>query len=104
MTIKLEGRIAGPWVAEFNREWRSLAPSLGSKKLSVDLRGVTFVDGHGRQLLREIYEKTGADIVADTPLTMYFAEEAMRGKWKENKAKNRGEEHKNEGSLRFRVN
>ena len=76
--MKLEGRIAGPEVAEFNREWHSLAPSLGSKKLSVDLRGVTFVDSDGRQLLHEIYEKTGADILADTPLTEYFAEEAMR--------------------------
>jgi hypothetical protein len=77
--IKLEGRIAGPNVAEFERIWQSLAPSFdSSKKLSLDLCEVTFADGPGRQLLSEIYKKTGADFVADTPLAKFFAEGATR--------------------------
>lgn len=77
-TIQLEGKIAGPWVEEFDRTWNSLAPSLGSKQLHLDLRGVAFVDAKGRQLLREIYQKANARFLADSPLTQYFADDAMR--------------------------
>jgi hypothetical protein len=45
----------------------------------VDLRGVTHVDGTGRNLLAEIHAKTGAEFLADTPLTKYFAEQARQG-------------------------
>lgn len=76
-TIKLEGKIIGPWVEEFNRTWQSLANSLGSKKLQLDLSGVPFVDAKGRQLLREIYQRTNASFLTDSPLTRYFAEDAM---------------------------
>jgi hypothetical protein len=79
VTLKVEGRAAEPMVCELNRAWQDLAPSLGSKKLSVDLRGVTFMDTTGRHLLAEIHDKTGAEFLADTPMTKYFAEEAMQG-------------------------
>jgi hypothetical protein len=78
VTIKLEGKVAGSWVEEFDRAWRSLEPSWGTKKFSLDLRGVSFVDSEGRQLMHEIYERTGAVFLANSPLTTYFAEEAMR--------------------------
>jgi hypothetical protein len=76
--IVLEGKIVGPWVEEFNRTWRSLASSLGSKQLHLDLRGVVSVDAKGKQLLREIYRKTNARFLADSPLTRYFADDAMQ--------------------------
>jgi anti-anti-sigma regulatory factor len=79
VTLKIEGRAAEPVVAELHRAWQDLAPSLGSKKLSVDLRGVTFMDTTGRHLLAEIHAKTGAEFLADTPMTKYFAEEARQG-------------------------
>ena len=37
------------------------------------------MDAAGRHLLAEIHDKTGADFLADTPMTKYFAEEAMQG-------------------------
>jgi hypothetical protein len=77
-TIKLEGKIVGPWVEEFSRTWHSLAPSLGSKQLHLDLCGVAFVDANGKQLLREIYQRTNASFLADSPLTQYFADDAMQ--------------------------
>jgi hypothetical protein len=46
--------------------------------LHLDLRGVAFVDAKGRQLLREIYQKTNACFLADSSLTRYFADEAMQ--------------------------
>jgi len=74
--LKLEGRIVGAWVSEFDRAWHSLAPSLDGKKLSVDLRGVTYIDTEGREVLSDIYRQTHAQFKADSPLTKYFVEEA----------------------------
>ena len=78
VTLKIEGRVADLLTSELNRSWQELAPSLGTRKLSVDLRGVTFMDVAGRHLLAEIHAKTGAEFLADTPMTKYFAEEATR--------------------------
>ena len=78
VTIKLEGKVAGSWVEEVHRAWRSLQPSWGLKKFSLDLRGVSFVDSEGRRLMQEIYSKTGAAFLTDSPLTTYFAQEAMQ--------------------------
>ena len=78
MMLKLEGRLTGPGVGEFDQAWRSLKSSLDSRKLVVDLRGVIHMDAEARQLLTEIYGKTKAEIIADTPMTKYFADEARR--------------------------
>jgi anti-anti-sigma regulatory factor len=74
VTIKLEGRIAGPWVDELHRTWNSLTPSLGSKHLCVDLCEVTFVDERGKQVLTDI-RKGGATFLADTAMTKSLVEE-----------------------------
>ena len=79
MILKIEGRISGDAVPELHRAWEDLAPSLGSKKLTVDLRGVTFMDAAGRKVLAEIHGKTKAEFLADTPMTKYFAAEAAQG-------------------------
>jgi hypothetical protein len=77
-TIKLEGKIAGPWVDEFNRSWQSLEPLPSSRQLQLDLREVAFVDAKGRELLRKIYQQTNARFLTDSPLTRYFADDAMQ--------------------------
>ena len=79
-TLRLEGRVTGPWVDEFKKAWRSLCDSLGARKLWIDLRGVTHMSADGKQVLAEIHSKTGAEFIADTPMTKYFADEARRGK------------------------
>lgn len=77
VVIKLEGRVTGSWVGELERTWRSLESSWSSRKFSLDLRGVSFVDGKGRGLMRTIFEKTGAAFLTNSPLTTYFAEKAI---------------------------
>lgn len=77
-TILLEGKVAGPWVEEFDRAWHDLGPSMGSKRLQVDLRSVDFVDAKGTQLLRQIYQQTKACFLTSSPLTQHFADDAMR--------------------------
>ncbi len=79
LELKLEGRIAGPWVAELGRVWVETAPRLASRRLVVDLGGVTYADAAGTQLLSEIYAQTRADLLAGTVWTQSLAEQITRG-------------------------
>jgi hypothetical protein len=78
--LRLEGRVARPWLSEFQSAWDGLAVSIGSRKLTIDLCGVTQMCPDARKLLAEIHTRTGARFLADTPLTKYFAEEAQNSK------------------------
>ena len=77
--MKVEGKIAGLNVPALQQAWQVLSPSLGERTLLVDLRGVTRVDGAGRNLLADIHAESEAEFLADTPLTKHFAEEAQQG-------------------------
>lgn len=76
--MRLEGKVVGPWVDECHRAWHAIRAELGSKKIRLDVRGVTFMDGRGTALLQEIQRMSGAEVVADSPLTKYFAERILR--------------------------
>ena len=78
MTLRLDGRVVGPWVDELDRAWQGVAASLGSRKLRVDLCGVLHMDLAARRMLASIHKTAGAEFVADTPMTKYFAAEAQR--------------------------
>lgn len=75
VVLKLEGRLAGPWAAELGRFWQEKAPNVAPKKLSLDLREITFADAGGIRLLQDIYSQTGAVLLTGTPWTQYLAEE-----------------------------
>ena len=75
IALKLEGRLAGPWVDELNHLWGQTAPGLKGRKLFLDLRGTTYADGGGIRVLKAIYSQTGAEILAGTPWTQYLADE-----------------------------
>jgi ABC-type transporter Mla MlaB component len=51
-TLKLEGKLLGPWVTELARSCNELPCSLD--RLRLDLSAVTFVDGPGVALLRDL--------------------------------------------------
>ncbi len=38
------------------------------------------MDAAGRQVLADIHQRTGAEFLANSPMTKYFAEEARRNK------------------------
>jgi anti-anti-sigma regulatory factor len=78
MVVKLEGRIVGPWVAELDRLWAQTAPSLSSRRVSLDLRETTYADAGGIRVLRAIYSQTEAAILTSTPWTQYLADEVTR--------------------------
>ena len=94
MMLKLEGRIIGPWTAELERSWHSLGASLDGRKLAVDLRCVSYVDHKGREILAEMYRKTGAQFQTDTPLTEYFAQEARSSPLQNGSGSGNGNDHR----------
>jgi hypothetical protein len=49
--LALEGRLAGPWVAEADARWREAQAERGTRPLVVDLREVLGMDEGGRALL-----------------------------------------------------
>jgi anti-anti-sigma regulatory factor len=56
-TLRLEGKLVGPWVAELARACD------GPDRLRLDLAAVTFVDGPGVKLLRKLLGR-GATLAA----------------------------------------
>src|SRR5208282_3560912 len=54
VVLKLEGKLSGPWVEEFERCWHVSTDIYKNKGLVVDLSGVTFVDPAGKKLLCSI--------------------------------------------------
>lgn len=69
-TIKLEGKLAGPWVEELERMWLEVP----SQPLAVDMQEVTAVDKSGKELLARMAGK-GARLIADMPMTKYIIEQ-----------------------------
>jgi anti-anti-sigma regulatory factor len=63
ITLRLDGRLVGPWVEEF----RKALISCGSAAITVDLRDTTFADGCGRQALADA-RALGAHFITAGPL------------------------------------
>lgn len=78
LTLKIEGRVVGEWASELERFWELFHPLVGTKQLWLDICGVIFLDRRGRQILQKISAATGAEILANSPLTRQFAEEVKQ--------------------------
>jgi len=78
VTLKLEGRLAGPWTTELERLWQETASLINSRQLFLDLRETTYADATGIRALRSIYSQTEAAILAGSPWTQYLADEVKR--------------------------
>jgi ABC-type transporter Mla MlaB component len=72
-TLKLEGKLVGPWVEELERIWRTRSVS---ENVLIDLFDVNFVDASGKDLLAQMYQG-GAHFLADTPLMRQVVQEVM---------------------------
>ena len=75
-TLKLEGRLAGPWVQELERCWVSTVGMRKRYPLSVDLSAVTYVDSDGKDLLKKLHRQ-GARLVASGCLTSCVVNEIV---------------------------
>jgi ABC-type transporter Mla MlaB component len=57
MSLRLEGRVEGPWVEVLRNAWHEFAAPLDQGKVTIDLGAVSFVDRDGRALLLELQER-----------------------------------------------
>ncbi|MCI0426579.1 MAG: STAS domain-containing protein [Nitrospiraceae bacterium] len=74
-TLRLEGRLAGPWVQELERCWVSTVVGMSKRHpFSVDLSAVTYVDSDGKDLLKKIHQQ-GAKLVASGCFTSCLVRE-----------------------------
>jgi hypothetical protein len=67
LRMKLEGKLAGPWVRELGQCWHTAASTTAGRRTVLDLREVDFVDPEGQSLMAEMHQ-AGVRLVAATPL------------------------------------
>jgi len=77
MTLGVEGKLAGVWVKELERHWRSVANSQPTHRMRVDVSSATFIDEEGKDLLRTMHRE-GVELAATGCLNMSIVEEIMR--------------------------
>ncbi len=78
-TVKLEGKIIGPWADELKRAWGELVAGRPAKPIIVDLSGVTFIGSEGKSILTWM-SKQGADLRAGNLMTKYIVDGILRRK------------------------
>jgi len=55
VTLRLEGKLIGPWVEEVEQCWQRVITRLGQRTMLVDLSAVNFVDSAGKSLLSRMH-------------------------------------------------
>jgi anti-anti-sigma regulatory factor len=64
VVLKVCGRLTEGWVSELEQCWRANRTTHPNTRISVDLRGVTFIDQAGEGLLH-LMHRDGASFLAD---------------------------------------
>jgi ABC-type transporter Mla MlaB component len=77
--LKLEGNLAGAWVAELEDCWRSAHSILDGRSLCLDLSAVERVDQAGRYLL-VLLRQSGAQLIT-SGATMTELVRTLSGDW-----------------------
>ncbi len=73
VTLKLEGNLVGPWVAELEDAWRAAQPALAGRSLSLDVTEVGYIDSAGKYLLA-LLRRSGAHVMASGTLMTEFVQ------------------------------
>lgn len=76
LTLRLEGRLEGPWVRELKQFWRSMLDAVNAPTITVDLASVTYIDAAGKAQLAEMHEQ-GAQFIADDCMTKALVDEIV---------------------------
>jgi hypothetical protein len=74
LTVRLEGRLAGPWVRELEECWRGALASQGEPSLRVDLTEVTSIDAAGQACLQALHRHGAEFVAADCLMKAVVAE------------------------------
>jgi anti-anti-sigma factor len=63
VTLRLDGRLAGPGIRELARSWSAAARKQPHRRVLLDLAGVTAVDASGKDFLAKAYRQ-GSKLIA----------------------------------------
>ena len=74
VTLRIEGRLSGPCLAELENCWRQTMKGNGTRRLVVDLKEVTLVSSQGKQLLERLC-RAGAQLTGDGLMTRALVEQ-----------------------------
>ena len=77
LTLRIEGRLSGPCLAELENCWRQIMVTNGSHPVVVDLKEVTFVSVQAKQLLQQLC-RAGAQLTGDGLMTRALVEQITR--------------------------
>jgi len=78
LVLQLEGKLAGPWVAEAAQAWAELQPSLGKRTAVVDLTAVCFIDEDGQALLQTLHQE-GCTLLGSGPFISPILQSIRQG-------------------------
>jgi hypothetical protein len=73
LRLMLEGRLVGPWIAELRRVCSEYGAPATTKKLTIDLCGLTSMDVSGQQLLQDLFD-LGASLRCADVMNQYLVE------------------------------
>ena len=76
LTLRLEGRLEGPWVEVLTQCWRNTLAGPPARRRCVDLDGLTFVDGEGKARLAQMCGQ-GAEFIAHDLMTKAIVAEIV---------------------------
>jgi outer membrane protein TolC len=76
LTLSVEGRLAGPWVAALEQCWRELLAASPRQQFSINLCGVSFIDNAGKVLLKEMH-RLGGELIAEGCLNQAIVNEIV---------------------------
>ena len=79
LTLRVEGRLIGPWAAELEKCWQGILADQGKPKLRVDLRGVTFIVAAGKAVIAAMHQQ-GAQLIANDCETCGLVEEITKAR------------------------
>ena len=82
LTLSVEGRLAGPWVAALEQCWRELLTASPRQKFSINLCGVSFIDDAGKVLLQEMH-RLGGELTAEGCLNQAIVNEIVNADTKQ---------------------
>ncbi len=76
--LELEGKLAGPLVAELEGCWRAAMARAAGTLIRVHLRAVSYIDAAGKELLAEMHRQ-GVELLASGCMTRAIVAE-IKGK------------------------
>jgi anti-anti-sigma regulatory factor len=70
-TLKLEGRLTGPWVSELQHNWNDILKRGLGQSVVVDLSDVISISPEGKQFLKSLIQQ-GASLQSRSLMTQFI--------------------------------